>query len=111
LPTCCPTGCANEIVFVIVRNPTPGLIGCLRRGAYTLVRKDVPVLALLAISTFDIVLISHFLGDEGPFLDFLLIFEFFEDEIFVLSPDAEVTHFYYYCLGRFLLYESDEISH
>ncbi len=111
MPTCCPADCANEKAFVIVRNPTPGLIGCLRRGAYTLVRKDVPVLALLAISAFDIVLIGHFLGDEGPFLDFLLIFEFFEDEIFVLSPDAEVTHFYYYCLGGFLLYESDEISH
>lgn len=76
-----------------------------------MVRKDVPVFALLAISALDSVVISHFLGDEGPFLDFLLFFEFFEDEIFVLSPDADVTHFYYYCLGGFLLYESDEISH
>jgi hypothetical protein len=71
---------------------------------------DVPVFALLAIHALEIVLISHFFGDEGPFLDFFLFFEFFQDEIFALSPDADVTHFYYYCLVGFLLYESDEIS-
>lgn len=78
------------VVFFVVavgEQLVPLLWGCL------------PLLALLAVPAFEVVLVGHFLGDYGPFLDLVLLFQFTQYQVLVLGPKSHVGHF---CL--FILY-------